>query len=456
MDRNEGASGARTFVACPPGSAGTPGRPAAPGTYRAMPTRFLDAVTGEFRYGDLAMALLVVMAIVLVVLPDFVTYLNVKHQPIVPPGEPAISTDLPIAQLIAVGGSALLLGLSILVAVMRGHPNRDITGVLVVLLAVNMPYLLSPQVPPPADIPKIALANVFVLALWNIGSPITGLKWIPVTVSALGVYAIIGGLVAPDYMMYNVVSEKAIVAGWELAGPFGHANVLGMYCALAFALVPILTEMRWRLLTAAILLATMVAAASRTALIAAALVVVWWLICALRSMISIRLAGTVLVAVSATATFVIPFVKWSPDAFTDRAHVWTESIAVWQQSPLVGKGVYWFLNDAQQQGNIAKWAFVGTGHNMVIDTLVRSGLVGLAVLVPLLLAAVLATRALRVTGQQIAGFGFLMAFFVAATTEAVWALAPNLQLFPISGLVFVVLILNRYDETVPATPERPA
>jgi O-antigen ligase len=398
------------------------------------------------------MALLVVTAIALVVLPDLITYLNVKHQPIVPPGEPTISTDVAIAQLASLGGSAVLLGLSVLVTLMRGHGNRDITGVLVVLLAVNMPYLLSPEIPPPADIPKIALANVFVLALWNIGAPITGLKWIPITVAVIGVYALIGGVLLPDYMMYNIVSEKAIVAGWELAGPFGHANVLGMYCALAFALVPIITQPRWRLTVAAILVATMVAAASRTALIAAALVAVWWLICLLRSMISIRLAGTVLVALSATLMFVVPFVKWDPDAFTDRAQVWTESISVWQQSPVVGKGVYWFLNEAQQQGNIAKWAFVGTGHNMVIDTLVRSGLVGLAVLVPLLLAAVLATRALRVTGQQIAAFGFLIAFFVAATTEAVWALSPNLQLFPISGLVFVVLILNRQDDQTVGGP----
>jgi O-antigen ligase len=110
-------------------------------------------------------------------------------------------------------------------------------------------------------------------------------------------------------------------------------------------------------------------------------------------------------------------------------------------------GVNWFLNDAQASGNIAKWAFVGTGHNMVVDTLVKSGLLGLAVLVPLLLAALFAARALRVTNQQIACFGFLMAFFVAATTEAVWALLPNLQLFPISGLVFAVLIVTRHDQS---------
>lgn len=392
------------------------------------------------------MAALIVAAVMLVVIPDLITYLTVEHSPILPPGEAAASTDLPLAQLASLAGSALLLVLSTVVLLMRGHANRDITGVLVVLLAVNLPYVVSPEMPPPADIPKILLANLFVLALWNIGAPIAGLKWLPITVAVISVYSLIGGLIIPEYMMYNTVSEKAIIAGWELAGPFGHANVLGMYCALAFALTPLITELRWRILVGSILFATTLAAASRTALIAAALVVLWWLLCWLRSRISIRVAGTVLVTACATTMFVVPFVDWDPDSFTERAHVWAESIGVWQSSPLVGMGVNWFLDDAQALGNIAKWAFVGTGHNMVVDTLVKSGLVGLAVLVPLLLAAIFSTRSLRISSQQIACFGYLMAFFVAATAEAVWALLPNLQLFPISGMIFAVLIVTRHDD----------
>jgi len=192
-------------------------------------------------------------------------------------------------------------------------------------------------------------------------------------------------------------------------------------------------------------LVTAVGAASRTALLAAGFVLLWWLICRFKSVISIRLVGTVLVAVSATATLVIPFISWDPDAFTDRAVVWVESLRVWQQSPVVGMGVNWFIDDAQAAANIAKWAFVGTGHNMVVDTLVKSGLVGLAVLVPVVLAAIASARAMRETSQQIACFGFLMVFFLGAATEAIWAQLPNLQLFPISGLVFAVLILTRND-----------
>ena len=443
MDRDRIAT---TFVAAAPRSAGTvtttpPVRSF--GTFVAALPRVFDSKATDFRRHDFAFALLIVAAIGLVVVPDLITYLTVEHEPILPPGEATTSADLPLAQLASLGGSAMLLALSTAVVVKRGYPNRDVTGVLILLLAVNLPYLVSPKLPPVVDFPKILLANVFVVALWKVGAPIAGLKWLPITVAAIGVYSLVGGLIIPGYAMYNTASEKAIIPGWELAGPFGHANVLGMYCALALALTPLVIDRRWRLLTGSILFVTIVASASRTALIATALVALWWLICWFKSFISIRVAGTVLVSITATAMVVFPFVHWDPRAFTDRAQVWAESIRVWQESPVIGKGVNWFLDDAQAVGNIAKWAFVGTGHNLVVDTLVKSGLLGIAVLVPVVVAAIMCARSLRITSQQIACFGFLIAFFMGATTEAIWALLPNLQLFPISGLVFAVLILTR-------------
>lgn len=393
------------------------------------------------------LALLIIVAIGLVVLPEVITHLNVKHSPDLPPLEDDSATSkFPLAHLASWAGSALLLLLSSVVAIKRGFPNRDMTGVLVLLLAVNVPYLISPVVPGMSDLVKVVLANTVVLALWNTGASIAELKWLPIIVSGIGVYSLIGGFVIPDYMMYNIVSEKALVAGWELAGPFGHGNVLGMYCAVAFALVPLVPGTRWRILCAAILFATVVASASRTAVIATVIVLMWWALCYFRQIFSIRLAGTVAASCSAAAMLVIPFLDWDPHAFTDRASIWFASLGVWQDSPLVGLGVNWFMTDAQSTGNTAAWAYVGTGHNLAIDTLVKSGLVGIAVLAPIVIGAILAARALRVTSQQIAFFGFLMAFFVAATTEAVWALLPNLQLFPISGLIFAMLILNRHGD----------
>ncbi|WP_255507021.1 O-antigen ligase [Mycolicibacterium sp. 018/SC-01/001] len=419
-------------------------------------TVFVSAPTGLGVAGDgvryprferHALAGLIILAIALVVIPEAINHVFVKHSPDLPPLEESGGTaEVPLAHLARLGGSAvLLLYTSAVVMLTRGRPDRTVGGVLILLLAVNVPYVISPSLPPTADWPKILLANLFVIALWKTGASIEALKWLPILATGIGVYSLIGGLLAPAYMMYNIVSVKAIVAGWELAGPFGHGNVLGMYCAVAFSLVPLVPGRRWQLFCGAVLLATILASASRTAVIAAVMVLLWWGICRVRSVVNVRFAGTVFVSCTAVGMLILPFLPWDPHAFTDRAAVWAASLAQWQQSPLVGLGVNWFLIDAQHNANVAAWAYVGTGHNLVVDTLVKSGVIGLAVLAPVLVVAILGARTLQLS-RQIALFGYLGAFFVAASTEAVWALLPNLQLFPISGMIFAVLVLNRFGK----------
>lgn len=401
-----------------------------------------------------ALALLIVMALGLAIIPEVITHLAVKHSPDLPPLEAdSASSKYPLAHLASLAGSAVLLLMSFLVVLFRrAQPHRDIVGLLILVLAVNVPYLLSPAPPAMADLPKIVLANLFIGALWITGASIAELKWVPIVVTGVAVYSLIGGLVLPDYMMYSTNSVKAIIPGWELAGPFGHGNALGMYCAVAFALVPLIPGFRWQLLCGTVLFATLLASASRTSVIAAVIVSVWWMICRFRSVVSIRLVGTVLAGVCASAMLVFPFLNWDPHAFTDRASVWVASLGVWHHSPLVGLGVNWFLTDARASANVAAWAYVGTGHNLVVDTLVKSGLIGLLVLAPVLLGGIFVARAVRPTNQQIALFGYLVAFFIAATTEAMWALLPNLQLFPVSGLIFAMLVLSRRDDRAEEKP----
>ncbi|MBX7450655.1 O-antigen ligase family protein [Mycolicibacterium sp. 3033] len=386
-----------------------------------------------------------ILAIALVVVPEAINHVFVKHSPDLPPLEQAEgSSEVPLAHLARLGGSAVLLAYTAAVVLLvRGRDDRSITGVLIVLLAVDVPYIISPGLPPTADFPKILLANLFVIALWKTGASIAALKWLPIIGAGIGVYSLIGGFLAPDYMMYNIVSEKAIIGGWELAGPFGHGNVLGMYCAVAFSLVPLVPGRRWQLVCGTVLFVTVLASASRTAVIASGLVLVWWTLCRMRSVVNVRFAGTLLASITALLMLIVPFLPWDPEAFTERAAVWVASLAQWQQSPLVGFGVNWFLIDAQSNANVAAWAYVGTGHNLVVDTLVKSGVVGLAVLAPVMVIAILSARTLA-GGQQIALLGYLSAFFVAASTEAEWALLPNLQLFPISGMIFAMLVLARF------------
>jgi hypothetical protein len=90
------------------------------------------------------------------------------------------------------------------------------------------------------------------------------------------------------------------------------------------------------------------------------------------------------------------------------------------------------------------------GHNLVVDALVKSGLLGLCILALVLWAAIRSTRAIEVSSHQIACFGYLIAFLVISATEAIW-IPPTLQLFPVVGLVFAVVIFSRYD--VQATEE---
>lgn len=444
MDHNgaEGKRAASTFVTAPPLSVGGD-------SALAIRNRFS---LRNFRAGDRAFVLLLVAAVGLIVFPEAINHLIVKHTPDIGIEEALATSETPIAGLTRWAGSGILLALSSLIVLMRGHPNRDITWLLAFLIALNLPHLIGPEPLTPPDVPKIVLANMVLVAIWNTGASISELKWIPILLTGVGAYSIIGGLIIPEYMMYNMDSRKSLIAGWELAGPFGQSNALGMYCAISFSLIPLIRRNRWRVLCGAILFATMVASATRTAVIAAGVVLLWWAICWLRSIFSIRLVGTVLASAAVAAALIIPLLEWDREAFTERPIIWSQAFQLWHQSPILGMGFNWFLTSGPFTAETAVWANAGTGHNILIDALVTTGLIGLAALLPIWIGSIFATRALRVTREQIACFGYLIAFFVIATVEAVWDLWPNIQQFPTSGLIFATLIMARHGDRATGKP----
>ncbi|MBB2992026.1 hypothetical protein FHR72_003522 [Mycolicibacterium iranicum] len=402
----------------------------------------------EYKAGERAFGVIICTAIGLVIIPEIINYLLVKHTPDQSIGRALVSAETPIAGLARWALSGALLAVSAVVVYMRGHPHRDVAWLSVFLLALNLPYVIGPDHPGPADMVKVLLANVVLLAIWNSGARVAVLKWIPIVVSGVGAYSLVGGLLIPDYMMYNMVSRKSLIFGWELAGPFGQSNALGMYCAIAFSLVPLIQQNRWRAVCAALLLATIVASASRTALIAVGVVILWWLVCKIRETASIRLAGTLFAGTALAAAFLIPLPKWSPDTFTDRAFIWAGGLDLWQQSRVLGSGYNWFMTHGQSQAEVVLWAGAGTGHNILVDTLVKFGLAGLAVLLPIWIGAIYRTGTMRVRTEQVALFGYLVAFFVLSMTEAVWNLWPNSQQFPTSALIFATVLMARNRDRV--------
>ncbi|MBB3747970.1 O-antigen ligase [Mycolicibacterium sp. BK634] len=450
MARNQSADNGTqpAFIAAPPRSAGgnpgpSPTGPNALGTFLSAPVRGIDAAASGLRAGNRAYVVLLATAMSLVVIPEVINHLILKHTPDLEIERALISAEAPIAGLSRWAFSGLLLVVAGVIAFMPGHPNRDITWLGLLLLALNLPYVIGPEPVLPPDLIKIVLANVVLVAIWNTGARVAELKWIPILVTCVGVYSIIGGLLIPEYMMYNLVSRKSLVAGWELAGPFGQSNALGMYCGVAFSLVPLIPGNRWRVICASILFTTIVLSATRTAVTASAVVMLWWTLCWLRTMVSVRLAGTVLASLALSAALVVPLLDLSPETFTGRAFIWSQALDFWQHSPFVGSGFNWFLAYGQSAAELVIWAGPGTGHNILIDTLVKSGLAGVAALLPIWIGAIVAVRAIRLRNEQIAVFGYLIAFFVIATTEAVWDLWPNMQQFPTSGLIFATLLMAR-------------
>lgn len=412
-------------------------------TFLTAPTRFVRDTNADYKAGDRAFALVIIAAVALVIVPEIINYLLVKHAPDQSIDQALATAETPVAGLARWALSGVLLAVSSLVILMRGHPNRDITWLLVFLLALNLPYLIGPDQPGPSDLVKILLANLVLVAIWNTGARVAELKWIPILVTGVGAYSLIGALIIPEYMMYNIVSRKSLIFGWELAGPFGQSNALGMYCAIAFSLVPLIPGNRWRIVCGAILFATILASASRTSLIAVGFVILWWLICRARTGYSIRLTGTVLAGAAAAAAFVIPLLKWDPDSFTERAFIWKGGLELWQESPVVGSGYNFFLTHGQSEAGVILWAGMGTGHNILIDTLIKFGLSGLAFLLPIWIGAIYVTGTMRVTHEKIALFGYFIAFFVLSMTEAVWHLWPNIQQFPTSTLIFAAVLMAR-------------
>ena len=432
-----------TFVAYRPHPAAGVSRPRSAATFLSAPTRFLESPRGPYAAGHRAFAVLVFTALALVVIPEVINYLLVKHAPDLSIDRALVSAETPIAGLARWALSGALLAVSSLIVLMRGHPNRDITWLLVFLLALNLPYIVGPDRPGPADLVKIMLANLVLLAIWNTGARVSDLKWIPILITGVGAYSLIGALIVPEYMMYNIVSRKSLIFGWELAGPFGQSNALGMYCAIGFSMVPLVVGYRWRVACGSILLVTIVASASRTALIAVTFVVLWWLFCRIRPFLSIRSVGTALAGTALATAFVIPLLDWPPDSFTERVYIWLGGLDLWRQSPVVGSGYNWFLTHGQSEAETVLWAGMGTGHNILIDTLIKFGLAGLAFLVPIWVGAIVRTGTLRVKTEQVALFGYLIAFFVLSMTEAVWHMWPNIQQFPTSTLIFATLLMAR-------------
>jgi O-antigen ligase len=379
---------------------------------------------------------LIIASVAAALANDMVRFLNVKHDPdIVDYGR------FPLARDVSIVAAAVLFCVCLVIIVRRvrrlPHNFGGLTLILLALFVLNLDW----SSPTKEEFVKIILAAAVIFAVWAEKVPVSALKWISVSGSVVGLYTLSGALFAPEYMNYRSDSAKAFIANWQLAGPFAHSNALAIFCILAACFSPLIVSVRWRILNIVILFATIVATASRTALIAVAIVSAWWLFCRFLSRRAVRLVGTMMVAACAAAVVAIPLVfLGNPYAISARGYAWATSIGAWRESRLFGLDNDWFTHTTHT-ADPASWPF-RSGHNLFIDVLVKSGLVGICVLALVLLIATLVAIRLRDLVQQIAVFAYLAAFLVESTAEATWQwfLLPTYAHFPVVGLVFTVLV----------------
>ena len=139
------------------------------------------------------------------------------------------------------------------------------------------------------------------------------------------------------------------------------------------------------------------------------------------------ISRAIVLAVAALA-FVALIVLLDP-TINNRIPVWATFWNLWWSSPLVGVGGEGIATAIQGDGLLGGWAT--HGHNIFIDPLARSGLLGLLPLLTALLSALIVTLRAAEVGRQ-AGLTVLACFLAIGITEDVvdWRYL-GIQAFPL-------------------------
>lgn len=221
---------------------------------------------------------------------------------------------------------------------------------------------------------------------------------------SLGLYANPGGVVAVD---------KAIIGGRLLAGPFGHPNLLGGVLALGTPALAIIPRPRLRLAGFVVVYLVLLWASSRTAIVAATVAAVAYGSLSWNH----RLGGAlsrVLVVVGLFLVIWTPLATTDPLAFSQRGQIWMAALDYWRMRPAEGFGTDFFSTVGAVNNDLGPYAF--TGHNQVVDILVKTGLLGAGALA--LLIAVLTSRSLKLSRLTRYPIVYVLAFIWEGWLEA--------------------------------------
>ena len=182
----------------------------------------------------------------------------------------------------------------------------------------------------------------------------------------------------PEIAFYNASTfsdDKALIGSRILAGPFSHPNSLG---AALLIISPAYLSLKqfYRNLLLLSSFGAILMTGSRTSIFS---FLIWILILIMPAGKEVRkrilLLGTFC---SFILMILLPFLNDQEGAFSNRGQIWINSRDYISRNPIFGYGVDFYSQELGRNSNFIRTAV--TGHNLVIDILIRYGIVGILLL----------------------------------------------------------------------------
>ncbi|MFC5727447.1 MULTISPECIES: O-antigen ligase family protein [Nocardioides] len=384
-------------------------------------------------------AVLITLVVARAVVPGAVNYLSATHLSLYVSD---VSVQTPAAGT-AAAILTILLGLGVVGALARApRVQPDATGLIVFAGLLALP-LLHPSAVGRNQVVELLLTLGVACALWRRGAGRPELAYLGALAAIVAGYALAQGVLFPEHAMFADrfgnfgTSRKAIIGDDQLAGPFGHSNTLGIYCALAVPFALTISRKWVCALSTATLTLAVLWSSSRSALIALGiffLIVLVTTVTRRSRRSAMRLWGLSVLGL----TVVVPFATTDPAAFTRRGAIWMGSIELWREDWVTGLGTDTYERVGALFNSMGPDA--SSGHNLAVGSLVVSGLAGTVLIYGCLIA--LNVRYGRDRPHDDGLPAFLAIFGTISIMEYVWVLSAGGELFPAIGLPMMIALVG--------------